>query len=244
MLALYHNIIYLPLYNVLVLFYNIIPFKDFGVAIILTTILIRLFLYPISKKQIQSQKKLQTLQPEIKKVQEKHKDNKEEQAKAMMALYKEHRVNPISGCLPLIFQILFFIAIYRVIINISRGGFMVMQENLYSFVHSQTSINHLFLGVLDLTVPSIPLAVFTAIAQYFQMKMIIGRTMPAPPKAENEGTPDFASIMNKQMLYVGPALSLFIGITFPAALSLYWLTSTLFMLLQQKITFAEKQKAA
>lgn len=234
MIQLYNTLAYEPIYNTLIFLYNLIPFKDFGVAIILTTLIIRLLLYPIYQKQISSQKKLQELQPKIKHAQEKHKHNKEEQAKVMMGLYKEHGVNPVSGCLPAVVSLIVLLAIYRAIINIANNNFSANTEHLYTFVANPGPINHLFLGTLDLTAPSIFLAIVTAIAQYFQMKSIIG-AQPQKPATNKEGEPDFAAIMNKQMVYMLPAITLFVGVTFPAALTLYWLTSTLLMLLQQKL---------
>lgn len=243
MIAFFEAIAYDPIYNLLILFYNIIPFKDFGIAIILTTLLIRLLIYPISRKQITSQKKLQELQPKIKEVQAKFKDNKEEQAKQMMQLYKEHGVNPISGCFPIIIYLIVFIAIYQVIIHITGTNFLADPNHLYSFVSNPGPINHLFLNFLDLTKPNIILAIITAIAQYFQMRQILGN-QPMPKLADSKGDmSDFASIMNKQMLYIAPAATLFIGVTFPAALSVYWLTSTLFMLVQQHLTLKHVQKS-
>lgn len=242
MLAFFEAIAYDPIYNILISFYNIIPWKDFGIAIILTTLLIRLLIYPISKKQITSQKKLQELQPKIKEVQVKFKDNKEEQARAMMALYKEHGVNPVSGCLPIVVYLIVFIAIYQAIIHIANGNFLADTAHLYSFVANPGPINHLFLNILDLTKPNIFLGVITAIAQYFQMKMILGNQPAAVKTGEKGDMSDFAAIMNKQMLYIAPAATLFIGVTFPAALSLYWLTSTLFMLGQQYLTLQQAKR--
>lgn len=241
-MAFFEAIAYDPIYNTLISFYNIIPLKDFGIAIILTTLLVRLIIYPISRKQITSQKKLQELQPKIKEVQTKYKDNKEEQAKQMMQLYKEHGVNPVSGCLPIVVYLIVFIAIYQAIIHIAGTNFLADANHLYSFVPNPGPINHVFLHIVDLTKPNIILAIITAIAQYFQMKMIIGN-QPAPARSEGKGDlSDFASIMNKQMLYIAPAATLFIGVTFPAALSLYWLTSTLFMLAQQHLTLSAAKK--
>ncbi len=243
-MAFFEAIAYDPIYNILISFYNIIPFKDFGLAIIFTTLLIRLLIYPISRKQITSQKKLQELQPKIKEVQAKFKDNKEEQAKQMMALYKEHGVNPVSGCLPIVVYLIVFISIYQAIIHIAGGNFLADINHLYSFVPNPGPINHLFLNILDLTKPNIFLAIITAIAQYFQMRQILGKqTLSLPKMTETKGDmSDFASIMNKQMLYIAPAATLFIGVTFPAALSLYWLTSTLFMLVQQHFTLQKEKK--
>lgn len=233
-MAIYHTFLYQPIYNILVGMYALLPWADFGVAIILVTLLMKLALYPLSQKQIVSQKKMQDLQPKIKDLQKRHKDNKEEQAKKMMELYKEHNVNPVTGCLPLIVQLLFFIALYRVIINISQDQFTASVADLYSFVPDPGAINHFFLGFLDLTVPNITLAIVTALAQWWQMKMILGKQVAQKAQGGSQEA-DFTQIMNKQMLYVTPAISLFIGVTFPAALALYWLTSTVFMLVQQTI---------
>ena len=240
MLALFHEIIYRPIYNTLIFFYDTLPGQDFGIAIILVTILLKFIMFPLSRKQIQSQKKMQEIQPKIKALQKKFKDKKEEQTKALLELYRTEKANPFSGCLPLIVQIIVLIAIYRVIINISGANFSVEVADLYSFVSNPGIINHYFLHIVDLAKPSIVFAILSATAQYFQTKMLLANT---PTKEVKEGVseePDFSAIMNKQMLYMGPAITLFIGLTFPAALSLYWFTSTLFMLIQQKILFAKK----
>lgn len=226
MSQLFHSIIYQPIYNALIFLYNVVPGHDLGVAIILLTIIIRLILYPLAKKQIESQKKMQELQPEIKKLQEKYKSDKERQGRELMSLYKEKGVNPASGCLPLVVQIIFIIALYRALvagINFSEC------KDLYSFVACPSRIGTSFLGILDLAKPSIILAVLTAVAQYFQTKMMMGAT----PGVSSGDKNDFAQAMSKQMLYLGPLLTLFIGAKFPAGLPLYWLVMTLFMIAQQ-----------
>lgn len=233
MMALFDTFVYDPIYNVLIFLYNIIPGQDFGIAIILTTLLLKLVLLPLSRQQIESQKKLQELQPKIKALQHKYKDDKEKQTKAVMEFYKENKVNPFAGCLPLIIQLAFLIAIYRVLINISQAGLSVQDGSLYSFVANPGPINHLFLHIVDLSHPSYVFAILAALAQYYQTKIMILR-QPKPEKQNGSDEPDFAQIMTKQMLIIGPALTLFIGFTFPAGLSLYWLVSTLFMIAQQE----------
>ncbi len=231
MLSFFHTIIYQPLYNILILLYDIVPGKDFGIAIILITVLLRTLLIPMYRKQIESQQKLQELQPKIKALQEKTKDNKEQQTKQLMELYKEHKTNPFSGCLPLVVQLVFLIAIYRVLITISASGLAVDPSQLYSFVPNPGKINQFFIALVDLTKPSIVIAALAALAQYFQTKMLMASQPQAQKAAADK--PDMAQMMSKQMLYLGPFLTLFIGIKFPAGLSLYWLAGTLFMLLQQ-----------
>ena len=116
---IFNQFLYQPLFNVLIFFYNVIPGHDLGVAIILVTLLIRVVLFPLSKKGIKSRKALEELQPKIKEIQNKHKD-KEERARQMMTFYKENKVNPASGCLPLLVQLPIFIALYWVLKNISE----------------------------------------------------------------------------------------------------------------------------
>ena len=184
---------------------------------------------------------MQEIQPKIKALQEKLKDNKEEQTKALLELYKKEKANPLSGCLPLIIQIIIFITIYRVIITISNAQFTVNTADLYSFIANPGIINHSFLHIVNLANPSYIFAVLSAIAQYYQTKMLMSNNEKEGEKVVkrvDSGEPDFATIMSKQMLYMGPVITLFIGFTFPAALSLYWLTSTLFMLIQQMIIFS------
>ncbi len=241
MTAIFHSLVYQPFYNILIFLYNIIPGGDFGIAIIAATIFIKVALLPLSKKQIESQKKMQEVQPEIKKIQQKYKDDKEKQTKAIMKFYKENDANPFSGCLPLIIQLIFLIAVYRVIITISNAGLVVDSNDLYSFIKNPGEINKLFLGIVDLSKQNIYLAFLAAGAQFWQTKMMILKNKKTKPKQQkkkdnkdnNPAKPDFSEIMNKQMLFLGPGLTLFIGIKFAAGLILYWLVSTLFSALQQ-----------
>src|SRR3990167_9832736 len=242
MIQIFDALIYHPLYNTLIFFYNTIPGQDFGIAIIITTLVLKSLLIPLSKKQIESQKKMQELQPQMKAIQQKYKTDKEKQTKALMEFYKENKTNPFSGCLPLIIQLFFLIAIYRVIINISEAGFVARPSDLYAFVANPGAINHLILHFVDLTKPNYVLAFLSAIAQYYQTKMLFKSQNNDKPQENTSTNPDFAAIMNKQMLYLGPGLTFFIGVTFPAALALYWLFSTLFMIFQQKAIFKTKQE--
>lgn len=239
MSALYHTFIYDPLYNVIVFFYDIVPIADFGIAIILTTILIKAVFYGLSRRQIESQKKLQEIQPKIKALQEQYKDNKEEQTKAILACYKENKVNPFAGCLPLIIQLVFFIAFYHVIMSFTNGGFQVDGAKLYSFLPNPGTVDPVAFGFIDLVKAAPWLGALAALAQYFQTKMLLPHTMPAPRKEgeKPDMAQDIAQMMGKQMLYIGPALIFFFSFQFPAALSLYWLVSTLLTWGQQKLIF-------
>jgi YidC/Oxa1 family membrane protein insertase len=238
---MFHDFIYQPLYNILIALYNFIPGSDFGISIVVFTVILRAILMPLYKKQVESQKKLQELQPRIKEIQQKHKSDKEKQTKELMEFYKTNKTNPFSGCVPMIVQLVFLIAIYRVLINISNAGFAVRAEELYSFISNPGTIKHIFIGIIDLTKPNIGLAILAAGAQFIQTKMLMSKK-PQPAKSEGNQA-DFAQIMNKQMLYLGPLLTLFIGVKFAAGLALYWLSSTLFMIAQQwQLAKDEKNK--
>lgn len=234
----FHVIIYDPLYNALIMVYNFVPWKDFGLAIVIVTVFIKLVLAPIFRKQIESQKRLQELQPQIKEIQTKYKDDKEKQTKAIMEFYKENKVNPFSGCMPLILQLFIFIAFYRVIIAFVDSSFFPNEEILYSFVANpgQLPFEDSF-GVINLMEPNKFLAVLAAAAMYVQSKMMMSKHADSKTKdVTKEGDdkkPDFAQMMQKQMLYVGPLITLVIGWTFAAGLTLYWFASILFSIAQQ-----------
>ncbi|MCX6763621.1 MAG: YidC/Oxa1 family membrane protein insertase [Candidatus Moranbacteria bacterium] len=252
---IFNEFVYYPIYNLLIFTYNILPWADFGVAIIVVTIVIKMLLIPVSKKQIESQKKMTELQPKIKEMQQKYKNDKEKQSRALMDLYKEHKTNPFSGCLPMIVQLVFLIAIYRVLFNISKTGLMIDGTGLYAFVKNPGQINPNFLGIIDLSsalkitslaikdVPHLILVALAAFSQYVQSKMMMAKKEKETPKTENSKE-DFAQIMSKQMLFLGPLLTLYIGIQFPAGLALYWLVSTVFMIVQQYQLGKEIKKTA
>ena len=245
-MAIFHNFVYQPFYNILVFLYNVIPGQDFGIAIIVMTIALRLALMPLYSKQVRSQKQMQELQPKIKELQKEHKNDKEKQTKELMAFYKKHKVNPFAGCLPLVVQLVVFIAIYKVLLNLSQAHLVVTPADLYAFVSNPGTINNIFFGVVDLSIPSPSIGVLAAIAQYFQTKMLLHKKTTekkSKPQESDTEKPDFGQMMTKQMLYIGPAVTVFIGFTFPSGLALYWLVSTLFMLLQQvMMTDAQDEK--
>lgn len=219
MLNLYNEVIYRPLLNLLVFFYHYIP--DIGVVIVLLTLLIRLVMAPSFHKQIKSQKAMTDLQPKLNELKEKHKGDKEGQAKAMMELYKEHKINPLSSCLPLIIQLPILIALYQVFSKALNNHL----TGLYSFVVKPEIINPKFLGLMDLSKPSIVLGIFAGLAQFWQSKMMM-------PK--NTGQQDAtAKAMSLQTTYVLPIISVVIAIKLPAGLPLYWVVTTLFAIGQQ-----------
>ena len=229
MLSLFQLIFYQPILNLLVFLYNSAAFQDLGIAIILLTILIKLILWPLSQKSIKSQKSLQELQPKIDELKAKYKDKQQEMGAALMALYKENKINPFSSCLPLLIQLPFFIAVYRVF----RDGLSKHLDLVYSFIAKPEIINTTFLGLLDLSKPNIYLAILAGLAQFWQAKMMMAKKKKAVVNSSPNKDESMTAIMNKQMLYFMPALTIFIGITLPGGLTFYWLILTLLTILQQ-----------
>jgi len=211
-----------PLFNLLVWVYNVVPGSDFGIAIILVTLLLRVILYPLSDKALRSQKALQELQPKIKELQKKYKD-KQEQSRAMMEFYKEHKVNPFSGCLPLLIQLPLLIALYR---GFLTGLNPESLDRLYPFIHNPGVLNPVFIGIVNLAEPSHVLAVLAGLSQFAQSKV----TFQGSAMASGS---DFSKIMSKQMIYMMPLFMIFIAWNLPAGLALYWVVTMLFSMVQQ-----------
>lgn len=223
-ITIFHESLSRPLFNLLVWVYNVVPGEDFGVAIVLVTVLLRTLLHPLSSKALKSQKALQELQPKIKEIQKKHKD-KQEQARAMTEFYKEHKVNPFSGCLPLLIQLPILIALYRVFLT---GVEPESLDALYSFIHNPGTLDPLFAGVINLAQPNHTLAILAGLSQFFQSKAAFQGNSAAAGS-------DFSKIMSKQMIYMMPLFMVFIAWNLPAGLALYWVVTMLFSLGEQLI---------
>lgn len=224
---LFHVILYQPIFNVFVGLYNAVPGHDLGVVILLTTILVRLVVFPLTYKYVEAQRSMTALNPKLEAVRKQYANDKQKQAQATMELYKEHKINPLTSCLPLLLQLPIIIALYQVmsagIVSTDLGSV------LYSFVHNPEKINPVTVGLLDLSKPQIVLAILAGVAQYFQARLM---TTPSAPKAAGAGgkDEDMAAAMNKQMMYIMPVMTVLIGMTLPSGLALYWLFSTLLMI--------------
>jgi YidC/Oxa1 family membrane protein insertase len=112
---MFHTILTQPLFNLLLIIYSAIPGHDFGVAVIILTIIVRLILWPLVTRQLHSQKALQSIQPEVAKIKQKTKGDRQKETEMLMELYKEKGTNPFSSILPLLVQIPVFLALYSVL---------------------------------------------------------------------------------------------------------------------------------
>src|SRR3989344_5857285 len=193
LISAFNTILYQPLFNALILFYEYLPGRDFGVAIIILTIIIKFILYPLGAKGIRSQKAMQDLQPKMKEIQERLKNDKEKQAREVMELYKKEKINPFSGFLLLLVQLPILFALFQVF---WRGFGEAQLRYLYGFMPNPGAINTSFFGVVNLAEASIVLAVLTGITQFIQAKMM---SLPVQKKQS-----DFSGMMQKQMLYFFP----------------------------------------
>lgn len=226
MIALFNEIIYRPLLNLLFVVYNSV-WADLGIAIIIVTIIIRIILLPLFYKSAKDQTVMQKIAPRIKEIQQEHKEDKEKQVKEIMSVYKEHKVNPFAGFLLLFIQLPILIGLYQVF---WRGFSDDIIDKLYSFVSHPESINYIFLGFVDLSAKSVFLVVIAALAQYVQTWLLLSVAKKnRDPKKELSTT----ERVSRQMLFLGPAITIVILYNLPAAIAVYWLTTSVFSAIQQ-----------
>jgi YidC/Oxa1 family membrane protein insertase len=229
--VIFNTILYQPMLNFLVLVY--VYTRNFGIAVIALTLLIKGLTNPLNKKALESQKVMAEIQPKLQEIQKKYKDDQQKQAEEMMALYRDKKFNPFSGIFVLFIQVPILWALFYVF----KGGIAINPNLMYSFVSLPEHINPYFLGI-DLSKPNIVLAVITAVVQFIQAKT----ATPPTPKSETKDTATQVSEMvTKQMIFFVPILTLFILSTLPSALAVYWLITTAFTIFQQRAIFNKKE---
>lgn len=233
-LTIYYGLIYQPMLNFLVLAY--IYTNSFGFSVIILTILIKLLTNPLNKKALESQKAMAEIQPKIKEIQSRNKDNKEKQAQEMLALYRDKKFNPFSSIFLIFIQLPIIIALFQIF----KGGIEIDSQFIYSFVSLPQMIDPYFFGI-DLSKPNTILAILAAIGQYFQTKS--GLSKNPKPKNEDKGKDkelQITEMMQKQMMYILPVITFTLLLSLPSALGLYWLVTTAMTIYQQNKIFKEK----
>lgn len=224
---LYNNLIFNPLYNGLIYLIDVIPGIDAGIAVIIFTIIVRLILFPLSKKAIVTQVKMKEIEPELNRL-KKEVTDRQQQALAVMQLYKTKGINPFSSFLFLFIQLPIIYSLYSIFI---RSGLPIVQDKLlYGFV-SVPTINMHFLGLIDIGAKSIVLALVAAIAQYLQLHFSLASSGPNV-KSDNPSM-DAAQNMMKNMKYIFPVMVFIISYKISAVVALYWTVSSLFTLGQE-----------
>lgn len=233
---IWHTVFFDPIYNILIFFIDIVRGGDVGIAIICTVVVVKTIILPISLKAIRTQLAMRDIEPQLEKIKADYKDKKEMVALKTMELFKEAKVNPFSSILLLIVQIPIFIALYFSVY--SGGGVKLPSINvdlLYSFVTPPLTVNMIFLGFMDITMKSIPLALLAGITQFIHTHLSLPPTKPRDPKAEPNFKEDFGRSMQMQMRYVMPVIITVVAYTLTASIALYFVISNLMSIAQEYV---------
>lgn len=213
---------------VITFIYNYIP--NFGAAIIILTIIVKGVTFPLNNKQIQSTRRMQKLQPELKKIQQKYKDDKQKQNQAVSEFMKENKMNPVAGCLPLLVQFPILIGIFRILREPDQ--FLDMSEiNRYLFQGAE------FIDLM--AVPNIGLDNFLSqMSIYYIFPLIAGGTTYLYSKMSMP-----ADSSQKMMMYLMPGMITVFSFSFPVGLVIYWTMNNIFSIGQHKlINFLDSKK--
>lgn len=231
MASFFHSLIFIPLYNGLIFLIDLTPFADVGIAVIVFTCIIKLLLFPLSKKAVKTQMAMKAIEPETEKIKNQFKNNREELARQTMALYKKHQVNPFSSFAVILIQIPIILGLYYVFF---KGGLPTINADwLYSFVPTPEKVNMLFLGLSDISLKSLPLALLAGVTQFFQAKLAMPPIKPRGDKPDFKA--DLARSMGLQMRYIFPIVVVFIAYSISGAIALYWTTSNIFAIGQELV---------
>lgn len=224
---MFKTIFILPLFNLLVLFINISPFGSVGVAIIALTLLVKFALAPLYRKSIVGQFRMKQLEPKLKEIKANFPD-KQEQAAKTFALYKEYKISPLSGCLPLLIQLPIILALYRVFL----AGFNFDAYPLYSFIHRPEVVSFNFFWV-DLAAKSLVFSIFAGISQFVQAHFANKRMSSNTDPGDTSMQANMSRMMGKQTKYVLPVFVAFVSYQLSAGIALYWIVNNIFTTIQE-----------
>ena len=261
---IFDTLIVQPIFNLLLGIYSLIPGRDFGVALIIFTILVRFAMWPLVKKQLHQVKAMQKLQPELVKIKKATKGDKRAESMAMMELYKKHDVSPFRSIGILFIQLPIFIALYTVIqfftihrdkIDAFAYGFLKGFEPIRAIVENPDNFNNKMLGFLDLTktassnflsfdgIVLLILAIGAVITQYIMSKQTtpqqtskkkLREVMAEAADGKTADQSEMNAIVMGKMTKFLPIMMFFIMISLPGALALYYTVSNLVAVLQQR----------
>lgn len=259
-----------PIFNLLVFIYALLPGHNFGLAIIIFTIVVRLALYPLVKKQLRQVKVMRKLQPELKIIKKKAAGNRQKESMLLMELYKERGVNPLGSIGILIPQLIILIGLYNGLVKVVREPQQII-DFAYPSLQSLPWMEQLarnigqfdetLFGFVDLTRaavsggtvywPAMVIVVLSSFAQYYQSKMVIpndknARKLREILKAAGQGEPadqqEMQAATSRFMLIILPVIIFFVTISLPAALGLYWLVGGIVAIIQQFIILREDEE--
>lgn len=266
---MFTTLIVQPIFNVLVLIYALIPGHNFGLAIILFTILVRLLMWPLVKKQLHHAKVMRKLQPDLKKIKKAAKGNRQKESLLMMELYKERGINPFASLGPIILQLPIFIGLYSGLRRLVDDPSQLVSfsypaiQNLSWMQHVADNINafdETLFGIVDLTrsalgneglyIPAMIIVVASVVVQYFQAKQLIpddkdARSLRQILKDASAGKQADQSEMNaavgRSTKFLLPAMVFLFTVSIASALSLYWLVAGLVAYIQQSIVLNKEE---
>lgn len=252
-----------PIFNMLLFIYSLIPGGDFGIAVIIFTILVRLALWPLVKKQLHQTKAMQKMQPELAKIKKRTKGNRQAESIQMMELYKQHDISPFRSIGILFIQLPIFIALYQVIqiftLHIDQVakytyGFMLNLGPVKELIANPSSFNMEFFGFIDLTQKAIStnpfainialfiLAVVAVITQYIMSKQTMPKQgsekrlrdiLSEAADGKEADQSEMNAIVMNKMMKFLPIMMFFVMISLPGALALYYTVSNLVAVIQQ-----------
>jgi len=252
-----------PIFNLLVLIYILLPGHNFGVAIIIFTIIVRMLMWPLVKKQVHNAKAMRELQPEIKKIKKAANGDKQKESAMMMELYKERKINPLGSLGIVILQLPILIGLYsgiNKVINDPKAiydlAYPVLQNSswLKQLVSNIDQFDSTLLGFIDLTKsalgptgvywPAMMLVLGSAFVQYYQSKQLMPNDKDARKlrdilKGAGQGQKADQSEVNaavgRSTRFIIPVMIFFLTVNIASALSLYWLVSGIIAIIQQNI---------
>lgn len=266
-MSLFTVIIVQPIFNLLVLIYNLIPGHNFGLAIIVFTIIVRLLLWPLVKKQLHQAKLMRKMQPELKRIKKAAKGDRAKESAMMMELYKERGVNPFASIGVLLLQLPILIGLYSGLRRVVDDPHQLVTFSypwiqdfgwMQQLSHNINLFDDTLINIVDLTRsalgqagtywPAMILVIASAVVQYFQSKQLMPQDKDAKSlrqilKSAGEGKQADQSEMNaavgRSTRFLIPAMIFFFTVGLPSALSLYWLVGGIVAFIQQSVVLRE-----
>lgn len=268
---MFTTLIVQPIFNILVVIYALLPGHNFGMAIIVFTILVRLAMWPLVKKQLYHAKAMRDLQPELKRIKKAAKGDKQKESTMTMELYKERQINPFASIGLIIIQLPVIIALYSAITRIVKDP-SVINSFTYSWVENLSWLKELgsdiskfdnsLFGFIDLTKPALAaggglympafiLVALSAVAQFYQGKQLLPQNKDAKKlrdilkdassgKQADQG--EMAAATSRFTQFMIPGFVFVFTIGLPAALPLYWLTTSLVAIMQQSRILGQEEE--
>lgn len=257
-----------PIFNLLLVIYNFVG--DFGVALILFTVIIKILLWPVTKKQLHQSKLIRKLQPELQKIKKESKGNRQIESLRMMELYRKHNVKPFQSILTMFIQIPIFLTLFSVVRIVS-----IQQSEISKFVYAPVSnfskikeiiekpnsFDPKLFGVVRLSETAVPidskssaflfvLAVFSALTQWYSIKQMMGKSngrkirdiMREASEGKEADQSEMNQIVSRQMSFMMPAMMFFAMINFYGAISFYYFVTNILQIIQQWYIFDMNKK--